>query len=358
MKVRAFAMDGHLARTAQNSKQPEDLEYYHDILCEGTVTVTKAYIEQGTQKEHHRPYLVLNGIVTGIAGNFPQNVTEVRFDDPHNHVQVSYQYQFTNEELASMCQKGLFDDGFTVPEIFTKNKGFLLPMQCDCFTVKNTEVPLLFVSVQSPFNLEIDSKSCGYVLGDYFEQAVVRENEFVDEDVASVQFSDEESLFTSKKPEAEKEAPVEEPKRELSEEEQILSEAFTNIETRVDKKVLEWKSPDSSKEDEPDAESESEEPVSAEEPEPSEDDMVSGEDEEWVAEDFPIEDDEEKAEDIVSESEEESEDEKKKSNAMQTAVQDIKEAVAEEKQREVPSDLSDIADESDQLDGPDEDQYV
>lgn len=367
MKVRAFAMDGNLARTAQSSKQPEELEHYNDILCEGNVTVTKAYIEHGTQKEHCRPYLVLDGIVTSIEGDFPQNVTEVHFDDPHRNVKVSYQYQFSNKELSDMCEKGLFDDGFDVPEIFTKNNGFQLPMNCDCFTVKNTEIPILFVSVQSQFNLEIDAETSGYVLGDYFEKPVVKESEFVDDEMVPIELDEEKSLFESPTEKTEEQEEVLPQVKELSEEEKILNTAFANIETRVERKVFQLRLDpvDESNKDipeidtsEPEAVKDTADTVEEYTKEESIDEQGAisesepaseseSESNEFVDEDF-VEEDEiaGETEDVVSESEKESEDEKKKSSAMQTAANDIKEAVIEEKKREVPQSLEEIAEES------------
>lgn len=349
MKVRAFAMDGQLARTAQSSIDPDGLEYANGILCEGDVSIKQAYIKQGTMKEHYRPYLVLDGEVTGIRGDFPNNVSEVHFSDEHRRVDVSYQYQFSNEELASMCQKGLFDDGFEVPQIMTDNNGFQLPMVCDCFAVNVSEIPILFVKVQSQYNMEIESDTCGYTLGDYFEQAVVKEDEFLeDEDMQLMDFDEEDSLFEANKQEEPAPEVVEsEEDKTLSSEDMLIHKAFENIEHRVEHKVLqakqsvsetakadnvnpepmEFADTDFVEDDSPFTDSVEAEDISEEEPEPESDET----------------------EDAVTDSEEKSEQEKKKSSAAATAISDIKEAVVDEKRREIPASISDIDKQNDAL---------
>ena len=365
MKVRAFAMDGQLARTAQSSIDPDGLEYANGILCEGDVSIKQAYIKQGTMKEHYRPYLVLDGEVTGIRGDFPNNVSEVHFSDEHRRVDVSYQYQFSNEELASMCQKGLFDDGFEVPQIMTDNNGFQLPMVCDCFAVNASEIPILFVKVQSQYNMEIESKTCGYTLGDYFEQAVVKEDEFLeDEDMQSMDFDEEDSLFEANKQEEPAPEVVEsEEDKTLSSEDMLIHKAFENIEHRVEHKVLQAKqsvsetakadnvNPEpSAKADGQDEVTESAEPMEFADTDFVEDDSPFTESVE--VEDVPEEEPEQESdetEDAVTDSEEKSEQEKKKSSAAATAISDIKEAVVDEKRREIPASISDIDKQNDAL---------
>ena len=340
--------------------QPEELEYANDILCEGDISVRQAYIKQGTAKEHYRPYLVLDGEVTGIRGNFPHGVSEVHFADEHRSVKVSYQYHFTNQELASMCEKGLFDDGFTTPDIFCENNGFQLPMRCDCFVVKNTKVPLLFVNVQSPFNMEIESKTCGYTLGDYFEQAVQKESEFLeDAEMESISFDEEESLFVSDEKTQLVETKETEDVKELSTEDKILNQAFENIEERVEHKVLQAKQNVKSMDEESDEEMISDDVLH----DPMVESVNDSESSKFVDDDFVeddtfLEEDEIDEDSAVSESEQESEQEKKKSSASKTAISDIKEAVAEEIHREVPSEISDIEKASDELSEDNDDDFM
>lgn len=241
MKVNVQRMDSHLSRIAK-IRFNDKLDEQNNLECEGEVFVTNTFLGYDEQNMH-RPYLRLLGDVKSIKGKFPCGVTEAVFSDNHTCPKVDYRYNFTNEELAELCNKGLFDNGFKCPDIFNENV-FELPMTCSIRAVtpeESTDAPLLFINIDNQYNLETSHESSGYSIAKYFEE--VKPEDVKQKDLNEVEFrdiDDKDLLFnneTKAEPVAETEEVVnKEP--ELSEEEKVLVSAFENIKNRVDDKLV------------------------------------------------------------------------------------------------------------------------
>lgn len=184
-KIRVQGMGSNLARTAA-ARFPGEMQYVSGLPCEAVVHLEQAYMcygsGYGSDGSTHRPYLRMVGQVSELRGEFPGGITEVAFngkaadgrvvDDDIYCPRVDYQYQFSDEELAALCLKGLFNEGFEAPVWFSgQETSFELPLTCECSMLPpetKEDVPLLFVSIEKPYLLETDGYHSGYNLTEYF----------------------------------------------------------------------------------------------------------------------------------------------------------------------------------------------
>lgn len=229
MKVRVQTMNSYEARIANTQLDESELERQTDLECEGHVTVDKACICWDSKSEHYRPYLFLAGRVDSISGNFLNNVTEVTFPTLRSKPRVNYRYDFSREELSDLCKKGLYEKGFDVPTIFTNNEdGFELPMKCDVCSIKNQNVPIMFVNINNPFLMDITAETCGYDLADYFEYQEVAKTGPVIEDTF---LSDEKDVVKDDLFHMDEEiTKTPEMPKELTEEERTLKRVLNQVE--------------------------------------------------------------------------------------------------------------------------------
>lgn len=184
----------HNGRLAMTTLPDDDLERVSGVPCEADVHITSAHLLHHLQDEYHRPYLDMQGEVRSLRGDFPGNVTEVRFPEGKDgYPKVSFEYEFTDEELSELCLKGMFGPGFKVPQTVFDND-YELPVECSVCLVKRTDVPVLFVDVERPYNRRLDAETSGYMLGSYFDYAQKQEeDEFVADNDYEV--GDVEDLF-------------------------------------------------------------------------------------------------------------------------------------------------------------------
>lgn len=243
MKVRGKSMDGqegHLYHTAVNMFHGQ-LEDKINIPCEANVFVTQAFMDHGSEAEQCRPYLVLLGEVRSIRGDFPCGVTEIGLGEGINSPRVEYHCSFSNEELAQLCEKGLFDTGFKCPDIFSNND-FELPMVCDASGLSPFEegdAPLIFFHIHNSKHIELEEKASGYDLADYFEKIEPVKVEEIEDFMAEEQFG-EDVIGPDKRPvNKQVEETVYTPTAEELLEARLLREAADRIGKRVIAKVNE-----------------------------------------------------------------------------------------------------------------------
>lgn len=227
-------MDSYEGRLANTQLPEDDVERRTNIACFGDIFMRHAKILYGSASEHYRPYLFLSGEVHSIKGDFPDGITELSFPKglDRDYPKVDYKYNFTNEQLADLAAKGLYDDGFEVPDIFLNNTFEDMPMVCDVCAVKGMEVPIIFVSIKEPFAMETSVDECGYELASEFE--VPRQEEF--DEYEDYEDGLHDVLFEQPQSEPEQ---VEE--REVTEDERIFRRALHRVEdysvTKSDKRL-------------------------------------------------------------------------------------------------------------------------
>lgn len=244
MKILAQSIFGNVARLAKTRYQ--ELDSNQDIPCRGDVFVEDANLLYGNETHDHRPYLKLRGYVNRLYGEFPYGITEVDFGlggVGETKPDVEFNYNFTDDELAILTQKGLFNKDFKVPVVLTEQEFSELPLECDVLSVppeRQDDAPLLFIGINSAYEIPLNSKNSGYELTGYFDKIVVKEAEQVAEIEKPIEHIEEKDLVDDlfEKDESTKElASEEEILPELSEEDLLIYEAWVNVKNRVSHKL-------------------------------------------------------------------------------------------------------------------------
>lgn len=117
-----------------------------------------------------RPYLSLIGRVAEIRGDFPFDVSTVRFAEAEDRPAVTYRYELSRTNLVEMCAKGMFEPGFEVPDVIRDND-FELPCSVSCAALApglDGEPPVVFVDVDAE-SLSCGDDESGYDIDTYFE---------------------------------------------------------------------------------------------------------------------------------------------------------------------------------------------
>lgn len=96
-----------------------------------------AYLHFGGPKEKYRPYLVLVGRPIGFEGDFPGNIKELKYDRDIDREPVEYVYELSRRNLADLTLKGMYEPGFTVPDVVRKNI-YYLPCKCEMYFTEAT----------------------------------------------------------------------------------------------------------------------------------------------------------------------------------------------------------------------------
>ena len=170
----------------------EDVTVYRDVPAVMHMQVEQAFIDFCGPKRRYRPRLVLQGKPLKFVGEFPGNFTECRMLRDTDKPILSYSYEFTRQNLAELASKGLFEQGFQVPNIIRHNV-MELPCLCNFITVQappaqdfeEPEPTLVFIRVQDgskdgerdslvcfDVDHEVDGRvvpGSGYVISEYFE---------------------------------------------------------------------------------------------------------------------------------------------------------------------------------------------
>lgn len=181
-------------------RYPGELKRYEGVNATIRFETSNAYIRFGGPQERYRPVLMLVGRIHGASfdsGDLPGGATSLRFDRDADKEFGTYTYQLSNRAIANMALKGLYEPGFTVPEII-KNNMFEIPAKCDVYAAetqdgdgKSTYLMYMHVldgSVPGEENtlecsdeeLVVDGRTVpgsGYGIADYFDAVVQRERE-------------------------------------------------------------------------------------------------------------------------------------------------------------------------------------
>ncbi|MFK4087294.1 hypothetical protein ACI2LF_24515 [Kribbella sp. NPDC020789] len=131
--------------------------------------------------QNYRPYLHLNGELRSVRPHqrLPYGVDEVTFPVGGGEA-VDVFYEFDDDQLAQLTQKGYFSPGFSLPEQVTGIE-WELPATVDALvlapagipytsTADAPDVPVVFVRVHNLGSLDVDLESSGYDLTEYFAE--------------------------------------------------------------------------------------------------------------------------------------------------------------------------------------------
>ncbi len=148
----------------------------------GQVYMQTANLQFHSRAENYRPYLALSGRVEKLLGDFPQGVTELKFDvaDQPKFIGV---YDFAQDELQELVGKGLYTSTFEVPDELTdQNTYFEIDMDAEVSVVTSLEddVPVVLANVIDINNMVLTRDNTGYNLAEYFgkQSEATYKNEF------------------------------------------------------------------------------------------------------------------------------------------------------------------------------------
>lgn len=140
------------------------------------VLVDTLYFTNHGPASNYRPVLHVRGRLVGLAPydtpEIAYGVTEVTFDRNMDggDSTVDAFYEFSDEQLVALVQKGFFNEGFEPPADLL-NQVWQLPAHYKGIAIaprNETEAPLVFLDVVDRDGLVIDSENSGLDLSDYF----------------------------------------------------------------------------------------------------------------------------------------------------------------------------------------------
>lgn len=140
------------------------------------VFVDTLYFTNHGPRSNYRPVLHVRGQLVGLvpygSSEIAYGVTEVAFDREMEggNVTVDSFYEFTDEQLVALVQKGFFNEGFEPPNDLL-NQIWELPAHYKGIVIaprNEQEAPLAFLDVLDRDGLIIDAMTSGLDLVDYF----------------------------------------------------------------------------------------------------------------------------------------------------------------------------------------------
>lgn len=152
----------------------QDREEVKDLPCYGDITVTNAYMAANSWYDREnpgRPYMHLVGECDSIRGDMPYGVSELTFENTKG-IPVDFIYEFTNDELANLVQKGLYSRGFACPDILYQSI-MEMPITCDLTVVRpqmSGDIPIIFADIKNKEHILTNSEQSQYDITSYFEE--------------------------------------------------------------------------------------------------------------------------------------------------------------------------------------------
>lgn len=139
------------------------------------VLVDTLYFTNHGARSNYRPVLHVRGRLVGLvpygSPEIAYGVTEVDFDQMGGGATtVDAFYEFTDEQLVSLVEKGFFNEGFEPPSDLL-NQVWMLPAHYEGVVIaprNENEAPLAFLDVVDRDGLVVDAVTSGLDLSDYF----------------------------------------------------------------------------------------------------------------------------------------------------------------------------------------------
>lgn len=143
------------------------VEKYESVSGNLVFKPYNAYIQFDSYDENrYRPYLQLDAEICGGNGFKIDDIDGFvyREDDKLNR---SVRYDFTDDELAILVSKGLYQVDFQVPELFTTTE-FEIPMTMDLVVVKTSDHRIVYADYDMVSDFTTNSEIADYNLVQYF----------------------------------------------------------------------------------------------------------------------------------------------------------------------------------------------
>lgn len=242
MRIPGKTMDDHLADVARQLPEGSFVDM-QDVECNADIYPSQVFLEYRTgfdRENPHRPYMHIVGECRGIrkadGTPFVGDVTELTFDEGEG-IGIDAFYEFSDEELSHMVSLGMYRRGFECPSIIRESE-LELPVYCELRIVEpqaEGDVPLVFANIEDRHTVPLDSESCGYTFGDYFEEAKRPEETFEDDFDIYGDYGDfeQDDLFSDERQHTD-EAEVEHEAPELSDFDKAVAEHYENVRERVE----------------------------------------------------------------------------------------------------------------------------
>lgn len=139
------------------------------------VFVDTLYFTNHGSRSNYRPVLHVRGRLVGLvpygSPEIAYGITEVHFDQMDGSATtVDAFYEFTDEQLVSLVEKGFFNEGFEPPNDLL-NQVWALPAHYEGVVIaprNEQEAPLAFIDVIDRDGLVVDAVTSGLDLSDYF----------------------------------------------------------------------------------------------------------------------------------------------------------------------------------------------
>lgn len=215
----------------------QDREEVKDLPCYGDITVTNAYMGANSWYDRDnpgRPYMHLVGECDSIRGDMPYGVSELTFENTKG-IPVDFIYEFTNDELANLVQKGLYSRGFACPDILYQSV-MEMPITCDLTVVRpqmSGDIPIIFADIKNKEHILTNSEQSQYDITSYFEEPrqMSADDDYGFNDIQL----DSDDMFGNKQQVVEQ---VEQAQPERSAEDKALDALYARVRERVMKEHI------------------------------------------------------------------------------------------------------------------------
>lgn len=126
-----------------------DAQKYHGRLTGNVeMSVENMYLTRSLTDGINRPYLMVEGYANECIGNFHKNIVGLSFEkDNISNTYVRFKYQFSNNELANLCQLGLFEEGFNFPTKLEEDEVIFVPLDINYTVVEKDDKTFVIAEV-------------------------------------------------------------------------------------------------------------------------------------------------------------------------------------------------------------------
>lgn len=178
---------------------------FDGLEAEIGVLVESVELKHRGKSENFRPYLHLTGELRSVTPHdgLPYGIHQVIYS-PGQGEKVDAYYEFDDQQMVAMAQRGYFNSAFVVPEEQLTGVEWELPAKVDALVLApsqgQADPPVIFVRVHDVANLELTLETSEYDLTDYFadfsRSGVVHDEKAVDERSLRARSDAINSLFT------------------------------------------------------------------------------------------------------------------------------------------------------------------
>ena len=142
-----------------------DAQKYHGRLTGNVeMIVENMYLTRSLTDGINRPYLMVEGYANECIGNFHKNIVGLTFEkDNVSNTYVRFKYQFSNDELANLCQLGLFEEGFNFPTRLEEDEVIFVPLDINYTVVEKDDKTFVIAEVDHAKVPVLDNNAVPFV---------------------------------------------------------------------------------------------------------------------------------------------------------------------------------------------------